>query len=162
MVPGRQANGLWSSAIGEQYHPTAGSEFQASVDHSGFTRPVLSSLVTGCSVPRRALHQLEEDCNFRFQKTNMVGLGHRTWGHGYRAWSRDGKYLYFETVGTESTGYYRIQLGQTRPELVVDLKDLRQFQSNFGPWSGITPDGSPLFVRDLSTDEIYAVDLELP
>ena len=31
-----------------------------------------------------------------------------------------------------------------------------------GDWSGITPDGSPLFVRDVSTDEIYALDLELP
>jgi eukaryotic-like serine/threonine-protein kinase len=80
----------------------------------------------------------------------------------YPAWSRDGKYLYFETRATETPGYYRIQLGQTRSELVVDLKDLHQFGSRIGPWSGITPDGSPLFVRDLSTDEIYALDLELP
>jgi hypothetical protein len=29
-------------------------------------------------------------------------------------------------------------------------------------WSNITPDGSALFVRNLSTDEIYALDLELP
>jgi eukaryotic-like serine/threonine-protein kinase len=80
----------------------------------------------------------------------------------YPVWSRDGKYLYFETRATETPGYYRIQLGQTRPELIVDLKDLHQFMSRIGPWSGITPDGSPLFVRDLSTDEIYALDLELP
>jgi eukaryotic-like serine/threonine-protein kinase len=80
----------------------------------------------------------------------------------YPTWSRDGKYLYFETRATETPGYYRIQPGQTRPELVVDLRDLHQFGSRIGPWSGITPDGSPLFVRDLSTDEIYALDLELP
>ncbi|MGB7731614.1 MAG: protein kinase [Candidatus Acidiferrum sp.] len=81
---------------------------------------------------------------------------------GYPAWSRDGKYLYFENRLTDTPGYYRIQLGQTRPELVLDLKDLRQYATLFGPWSGITPDGSPLFIRDLSTDEIYALDLELP
>jgi len=52
--------------------------------------------------------------------------------HGYPAWSQDGKYLYFETIWTDTPGYYRVQLGQTRPELVVDLKDLHQFQSNFG------------------------------
>jgi Tol biopolymer transport system component len=80
----------------------------------------------------------------------------------YPVWSRDGKYLYFETRATDTPGYYRIQLGQTRPELIVDLKDLHQFMSRIGPWSGITPDGAPLFVRDLSTDEIYALDLELP
>jgi len=79
--------------------------------------------------------------------------------HGYPVWSRDGKYLYFETSVTDKPGYYRIQLGQTRPELLLDLRDLHQFLS-LGPWSGITPDGSPLFLRDLSTDEIYALDLE--
>ena len=86
--------------------------------------------------------------------------GHR---FAYPTWSRDGKYLYFETWMTDTPGYYRVQLGQTGAELVVDLKDLHQFSTaSSGVWSGITPDGSPLFVRDLSTDEIYALDLELP
>ena len=35
-------------------HPTAGCEFQASVDRSGLAGPVLSSLVPGWPVPRRA------------------------------------------------------------------------------------------------------------
>ena len=59
-------------------------------------------------------------------------------------------------------GYYRIKLGQSRPELVVDLKDLKRNFGQKGTWSGITPDDSPLFLRDVSTDEIYALDLELP
>ena len=86
--------------------------------------------------------------------------GHR---FAYPTWSRDGKYLYFETWMTDTPGYYRVQLGQTGAELVVDLKDLHQFSTaSSGVWSAITPDGSPLFVRDVSTDEIYALDLELP
>lgn len=81
----------------------------------------------------------------------------------YPTWSRDGKYLYFETWVTATPGYYRVQLGQSRGELLVDLKGLHQFSTdNLAVWSGITPDGSPLFVRDTSTDEIYALDLELP
>jgi len=40
---------------------------------------------------------------------------------------------------------------------VVDLKDLHRT-----PWSGLTPDNSPIFSRNISTDEIYALDLELP
>lgn len=80
----------------------------------------------------------------------------------YPAWSRDGRYLYFEISGTETPGYYRIQLEQNHPELVVDLKDLHQYATFGSPWSGITPDGSPLFVRDTSMDEIYSLDLELP
>jgi eukaryotic-like serine/threonine-protein kinase len=82
--------------------------------------------------------------------------------YAYPACSRDGKYLYFETWGTEARGYYRIKLGQTRPELVVDLKDLKRYVGPGDTWSGITPDGSPLFLRDVSTDEIYALDLDLP
>jgi hypothetical protein len=31
-----------------------------------------------------------------------------------------------------------------------------------GTWSGLTPDGSPLFTRDISTQEIYALDVEFP
>ena len=84
------------------------------------------------------------------------------WINGYPAWSWDGKYLYFEAWGTEAPGYYRIKLGQARSELVVDLHDLRRYFGPSGTWAGITPDGSPLFVRDASTDEIYALDLDLP
>jgi hypothetical protein len=32
---------------------------------------------------------------------------------------------------------------------------------SFG-WSGLSPDGSALFVRDLSTDEMYALDVDFP
>ena len=83
-------------------------------------------------------------------------------GFGYPSWSHDGGYLYFDTTITDKPGYYRVGLGQTRPELMVDLKDLHQYAGDLGNWTGITPDGSPLFVRDRSTDEIYALDLELP
>ena len=98
--------------------------------------------------------------DFKSQTWSDWVSGHR---FAYPTWSRDGKYLYFETWVTDTPGYYRVQLGQTRGELVVDLKDLHQFSTDsLGVWSGITPDGSPLFVRDTSTDEIYALDLELP
>ncbi|MGA7928704.1 MAG: winged helix-turn-helix domain-containing protein [Candidatus Sulfotelmatobacter sp.] len=74
---------------------------------------------------------------------------------GLPTWSRDGSYVYYN----QKLGYRRVRVGQTRSELIVDLKDLRR--SGFG-WSGLTPDDSALFVRDVSTDEIYALDLELP
>jgi hypothetical protein len=46
--------------------------------------------------------------------------------------------------------------------LLIDLKDLPRYFSPIGTWSGLAPDGSALFVRNLSTDEIYALDLDLP
>jgi Tol biopolymer transport system component len=78
------------------------------------------------------------------------------------AWSHDGKYLYFETSNTDHPGYYRIKLGRAQPELLINLGELRRYSDDQGAWCGITPDGSPLFVRDLSTDEIYALDLKSP
>ena len=76
---------------------------------------------------------------------------------GTPVWSRDSKYLYFDNIGGEHPGYRRIKLGETRSEFFVDLKDLHRSW-----WSGVAPDGSPIFSRDISTDEIYALDLELP
>jgi Tol biopolymer transport system component len=76
---------------------------------------------------------------------------------GTPIWSRDSKYLYFDNIGGDHPGYRRIKLGEALSEVVVDLKDLHRSW-----WSGITPENTPIFSRDISTDEIYALDLELP
>jgi eukaryotic-like serine/threonine-protein kinase len=76
---------------------------------------------------------------------------------GTPIWSRDTKYLYFDVSVGEHLGYYRVRLGDTHPELIADLKDLHRSW-----WSGITPDNVPIFSHDISTDEIYALELELP
>jgi len=73
------------------------------------------------------------------------------------AWSRDSKYLYFENQDGEQPGYKRIKVGETRSEFLVDLKNLHR---NW--WSGITPQNVPIFDRNINTDEIYALDVELP
>jgi eukaryotic-like serine/threonine-protein kinase len=82
---------------------------------------------------------------------------------GFPGWSRDSKYLYYDTQFSEHSTFRRVKVGQTHSELVVDLKGLRRYAEfpAYG-WSGIAPDGSSLFVRDLSTDEIYALDVDLP
>jgi serine/threonine protein kinase/Tol biopolymer transport system component len=77
-------------------------------------------------------------------------------------WSRDGGHVYYETASTETPSYRRIKVGDTRSELLINLKDLRRYAGGFDIWSGLANDGSALFVRDLSTDEIYALELELP
>jgi serine/threonine protein kinase/Tol biopolymer transport system component len=79
----------------------------------------------------------------------------------YPSWSRDSKYLYFDTLNDPS--YFRLKVGDTKPEQIANLKNLRRYYSGvIGAWSGLAPDGTPLFVRDTSTQEIYALDLQLP
>jgi len=82
---------------------------------------------------------------------------------GYPNWSRDGTYLYYDNTFTDRPTFRRVKVGQTRSELLADLKDLHRYSSPVaGAWSGVAPDGSALFARDLGTSEIYALDLDLP
>jgi dipeptidyl aminopeptidase/acylaminoacyl peptidase len=81
---------------------------------------------------------------------------------GFPNWSQDGKYLY-DIAFTEHQTFRRVKVGQNHSELVADLKGLLRYEAAPAfTWSGLAPDGSALFDRDLSTDEIYAVDVELP
>jgi len=82
---------------------------------------------------------------------------------GFPNWSGDGNYLYYDNWFTEHPTFRRVKVGQDHSELVADLKGLSRYSSQpAGAWSGVSPDGSGLFVRGLSTDEIYALDLDLP
>jgi hypothetical protein len=83
---------------------------------------------------------------------------------GYIAWSRDSAYVYFDTVLRGDAGYFRLHLSDLKLEKLADLKKIRLFGSQFGPgsWTGLAPGDIPLFPRDISTQEIYAFDLQLP
>jgi eukaryotic-like serine/threonine-protein kinase len=77
-------------------------------------------------------------------------------------WSRDGRYVYYQRGSTDHPSFRRVRVGETHSESLFDLNDMPQYQGGVGGWSGLTPDGSGLFVRNASTDEIYALDLDLP
>jgi hypothetical protein len=81
---------------------------------------------------------------------------------GFPAWSSDGNHIYFDRVSTDQPSFRRVRVGENHSEPLIDLKDLLRYSSPIGPWSGLTPDGAALFVRNLSTDEIYSLDLDLP
>lgn len=82
---------------------------------------------------------------------------------GFLTWSQDGRYLYYDETSTEHPTFRRARVGVSHSELLVQLRDLNEYNDSLiGAWTGLAPDGSPLFVRDLSTREIYALDLDLP
>lgn len=81
---------------------------------------------------------------------------------GYMEWASDGKSVLFDTFEVAEPAFYRIHLPDMRVETVVGIRDLRRYYGDFGPWSGIAPDGSPLLVRDISNEEVYSLDLQLP
>ena len=80
----------------------------------------------------------------------------------YPTWSRDGRYLYFNGAVDNQEGYYRVQISDRKLERIVSLKGFQAAGGAFGNWTGLAPDESPLFVRDASIQEIYALDWETP
>jgi len=83
---------------------------------------------------------------------------------GYMAWSSDSANLYFDDLFVKDPGYFRLRIKDSRLERILNLKEVRTFPSQFGPgtWTGLGPGEVPLLVRDISTQEIYELDLQLP
>ena len=80
----------------------------------------------------------------------------------YPAWSEDSRYLYFEDLVTGEDSFRRVRVGGTQTETVFALQGLDRYPGPFGLWSGRAPDGSEVFVRDHSTQEVYRLDVKLP
>jgi len=80
-----------------------------------------------------------------------------------RAWSADSRYIYYDTGFGSDPAIYRVGISDHRVERVVSLKGFRRLTGNgSAPWLGLTPDGSPLILRNVGTQEVYALDWEAP
>ena len=83
---------------------------------------------------------------------------------GFPMWSHDGKYLYFQYFKTPDKGYSiaRLRPGDDKIETVADVSKLGRWTAgSTGQWSGLAPDDSPLVARDISTQEIYALAMQM-
>jgi eukaryotic-like serine/threonine-protein kinase len=99
---------------------------------------------------------------FDFQTQKWTDWVTQTTSLGFPVWSRDGKYLYYDNTYSNDLSYRRLRVGETKSEVVVSLKNLRRYFGSVGFWSGLAPEGTALFVRDISTQEIYALDVQFP
>ena len=77
-------------------------------------------------------------------------------------WSYDSQYVYFDTQSNADPAIYRVRVSDHKLETVASLKNLRRVILPDWAWMGLTPDGSPLLMRDTGTQEVYALDLEEP
>jgi DNA-binding winged helix-turn-helix (wHTH) protein/dipeptidyl aminopeptidase/acylaminoacyl peptidase len=77
---------------------------------------------------------------------------------GYPKWSRDGKYIYGETASGSVSKAIRIAVATGHLEEIarVDFKRIE----NGSDWLGWTEDWEPLTVRDLSSTQVYRIDLD--
>lgn len=101
------------------------------------------------------------------QKIMRFDMGQQKWAEwleasavGYPAFSQDGKYLYF---WSEDQRMYRAKPGGKRMEFVANIDTAGGMKrDDFGYWIGLSPDDSPIFLRDASSEEIYSLDVEFP
>jgi serine/threonine protein kinase/Tol biopolymer transport system component len=96
---------------------------------------------------------------FDFKTQKWVELAKMT--AAYPNWSRDGSYVYFHSFGSD-TALYRVRITDHKLERIVGLKGVRLTIGIAGAWCGLAPDDSPTILRDVGSQEIYALDLQLP
>jgi len=79
---------------------------------------------------------------------------------GFPSWSRDSQYVYFD-VGLNVPGaFYRVRLSDHKLERLFDMANLRR--AGTFQWTGLAADDSPLVLRDVGREEIYALDWQAP
>jgi Tol biopolymer transport system component/DNA-binding winged helix-turn-helix (wHTH) protein len=81
---------------------------------------------------------------------------------GVIEWSIDGKAIYFDSGLSENPAVSRLGIANRKLERIVGLEDFRRVVSGFVSWSGVTPNGDPLLMRDTGTQEVYALDFQAP
>jgi Tol biopolymer transport system component len=95
---------------------------------------------------------------FDFATKKWLDLGKGAFA--FPNWSHDGKYLYFEDVSQGEIR--RVQIASKIFERIAGLKELRRPNDISGFWSSAPAyDGSPLVMRDVGIQEIYALDWQL-
>jgi Tol biopolymer transport system component len=81
---------------------------------------------------------------------------------GFPQWSKDSKYVYFDTGASQELAVYRVRIADRKLERVADLQNFRRVVEPWVSWMGLTPDGSPLLLHDVGSQEVYALELEEP
>jgi len=79
------------------------------------------------------------------------------WAH-----SPDYKFVYYTSGGAEPQ-VLRVRLADHKVEAIASLKDLpRAIGPDSNTQISVAPDGSPVFTRDIGTQEIYALTVKWP
>jgi len=101
------------------------------------------------------------DMNLR----NWQDLTGDIWVH-YPAWTPDSKCIVFGSFQLQGTTIFedRVCLADRKIQQITNMAASGNLVFDYGSWSwtGLAPDGSILALRDISTQEIYALDVKWP
>ena len=91
-------------------------------------------------------------------ETKRWSIVQRTGECDFPTWSSDSQFIYF-VLPWDDPGVFRIRVSGGNAERVVDLKGFR-YTGAFNLWMGLDPTDTPMLLRDVGTDDIYALTLE--
>lgn len=76
----------------------------------------------------------------------------------FLTWSANSQFIYFLRPSVDP-GVFRVRVSNSVEERVVNLTGFRHTGA-FNFWMGLDPTDTPLLIRDVGTDDIYALTLE--
>jgi Tol biopolymer transport system component len=76
----------------------------------------------------------------------------------FPTWSSDSQFIYFLRPSNDP-GVFRVRVSGGNAERVVDLKGFRHTGA-VTLWMSLDPQDTPMLIRDIGTDDIYALTLE--
>ena len=93
----------------------------------------------------------------------LFDFGKQSWtqiaeGWGIPHWSNDSKYLYFLRYSPRRR-ICRVAVPNGIVEEVADIGDIREAGSLAGLQFSLAPDNSPVLLRNIGMEDIYAADL---
>jgi Tol biopolymer transport system component len=91
---------------------------------------------------------------FDFQSQKWQELARVTMG--FPNWSKNSDFVYF-LHEEDHPSVMRVRISDHKVETVADLRHFRQ-AGYWSVWLGMAPDDSPLLLRDIGTQEVYALD----
>lgn len=154
-------------AFGEvplRYMEGTGAEVIHLCDAKTRKRSVLPGM-KGVWTPRwspdgRYILAVTTDPSQRLQLFNLIAHRWQDLGVGRvnnPTWSRDSSYVYYEPIDPRGTAIWRVRVSEGKVELAAPLNGMRLADVT---WLGLAPDDSPIVLRDIGIQEIYALDVD--
>jgi Tol biopolymer transport system component/predicted Ser/Thr protein kinase len=103
-----------------------------------------------------------------FKKTYLFENKSQRWSelseHGMAnpRWSRDSKFLYTTGEIGRPSSWFRLRISDHTLQKLGTLNGIRLAWGIWGAWMGLDPTDSPLFLRDVGSQEVYALELQQP
>ena len=100
-----------------------------------------------------------------FNKLMLYDTASQSWSElasvtaSYPEWSQDGRAVYFVNFLDRRLPFYCVHLSDRKVEKVAEFAGYGRLSwGRWGPWTGLGPGDRPLAARDISLQEIYALD----